>query len=66
MAEGKSTVLYHQTPPAVDPRHSPAMQADTVDQLILEFQGDAEREQLALELQGKLCNALTQRLDEGT
>jgi hypothetical protein len=40
------------------------MKADTVDQLLSELQGDAEKEQLALELQGKLCNALTERLDE--
>jgi hypothetical protein len=40
------------------------MKADTVDQLLSELQGDAEKEQLALELQGKLCNTLTGRLDE--
>jgi hypothetical protein len=40
------------------------MKADTVDQLLSELQGDAEKEQLALELQGKLCNTLTERLDE--
>jgi hypothetical protein len=38
------------------------MKADTVEQLLLELQDDAEKEQLALELQGKLCKALDERV----
>lgn len=33
------------------------MKANTVDQLLVELQDDVEREQLALELQGRLHNA---------